>query len=106
MEMLEGSLHVSEEELSTKVSVGRQYLKIFVSLCQVMGSFNSVGYDIPWPASMDWVLNFSDFVNIPVFALPGLSCVYPNVDFFYVVRTLLNPSYQGLERRQQALQTD
>ena len=58
----------------------------FDAFCQVMSSFNSVGYDIPWPSSMYWILNCADFVNIPVFALPGLSCVYPNVNFYLVVR--------------------
>ena len=55
----------------------------------MLGSLDSVGYDIPWPDSMLWMLNIADLVNISLFALPGVNCLYPNVDFFYVVRSLL-----------------
>eukprot|EP00976_Prorocentrum_cordatum_P060195 1175799-Prorocentrum_minimum.AAC.4 len=45
----------------------------------VVGSFNAVGYDIPWPFSMDAIINTMEYINIPVFSIPGLSCVYPDV---------------------------
>lgn len=63
----------------------------------MLGSFNAVGYDIPWPYSMDFIINAMENINIPVFSVPGFSCAYPEVSIFSVTSVyFLAPIFIGL----------
>jgi hypothetical protein len=51
-----------------------EVLKLLTGLMQILGSFTSVLYRVPWPGAFSSITNVFSFVNLDVFSLPSLRC--------------------------------
>jgi hypothetical protein len=62
--------------------------KIIISFMQVLSSYNEV-YEIKWPRVIVDMFQWTNLIQLDLFSMPALSCVYPNSNFFFTFHIIL-----------------